>query len=71
MHLIDMIDGFFSDERDDAETLWYLKDRIAEFAQQIESTTFFAPLEIEVISEVMKTNLQDNPNNWRFLAGKN
>ncbi|MDY2796441.1 exodeoxyribonuclease V subunit gamma [[Pasteurella] aerogenes] len=69
-HLIDMIDGFFSDDREDAETLWYLKDRIAEFAQQIETTHFSAPLDIEVISEVMNTNLQDNPNNLRFLAGK-
>lgn len=69
-HLLALTDAFFAADEQNGETLWYLKERIQHFTEQLQAAKFDAPLGADVVAEVLSGYLQDSPNSLKFLGGK-
>jgi len=69
-HLTALADDFFGVTTETNETLFYIKDVIQQFAEQLHDVHFEQPLVIDVVADVMNSALEENPNHYRFLAGK-
>ncbi len=69
-HLLTLIETFFAANEQNNETLWYLKECIQRFTEQLQAAHFDEPLSVEVVDEVLNEYLQDSPNSLKFLAGK-
>ena len=69
-YLTALADDFFAVTTETNETLFYIKDVIQQFAEQLQDVHFEQPLVIDVVADVMNSALEENPNHYRFLAGK-
>ena len=69
-HLLTLTDRFFAATTETEETLFYIKDVIQQFAEQLQDVHFDELLAVDVVADVMSGALEENPNHYRFLAGK-
>ena len=69
-HLLTLTDRFFAATTETEETLFYIKDVIQQFAEQLQDVHFDERLAVDVVADVMSGALEENPNHYRFLAGK-
>ena len=69
-HLLTLTDRFFAATTETEETLFYIKDVIQQFAEQLQDAHFDELLGVDVVADVMNSALEENPNHYRFLAGK-
>ncbi|WP_233115280.1 exodeoxyribonuclease V subunit gamma [Aggregatibacter actinomycetemcomitans] len=69
-HLLALTDKFFSATAETDETLFYIKEVIQQFAEQLAEVHFNDALGVDVVADVMNNALEENPNHYRFLAGK-
>ena len=69
-HLHALTDRFFAATTETEETLFYIKDVIQQFAEQLQDVHFDERLAVDVVADVMSGALEENPNHYRFLAGK-
>lgn len=60
----------FAHNESTADTLFYLQDSINAMAEKLQQVHFDAPLNAEIIADVMRLHLEDAPNSLKFLAGR-
>lgn len=65
-----LIDTMFINDEQTATTLWYLKDCIQNWVEQLQFVDFEQNIGVEVVAEVFTEKLQEMPNSLRFLVGK-
>ncbi|WP_109077624.1 exodeoxyribonuclease V subunit gamma [Aggregatibacter kilianii] len=69
-HLLALTETFFAATTETEETLFYIKEVIQQFGEQLQEVHFTEDLGVDVVADVMSNALQENPNHYRFLAGK-
>lgn len=69
-HLLQMIEAFFLSEPHTQEILFFLKQRVNEFAEQLAELQIDLPLEAEVVADVLTEKLDTQDSALTFLTGK-
>lgn len=65
-----LLADFFVQNEETADTLQYIQEKTDEMAEQLHNLHVNAPLQADVMADVMTAKLEDAPNSLRFLAGK-
>ena len=65
-----LLSDFFVQNEDTSDTVFYIQEKINEFAEHLKSLHFAEELQADVIADVITMKLEDAPNSLKFLAGK-
>ena len=65
-----LLSDFFVQNEDTSDTIFYIQEKINEFAEHLKSLHFTEELQADVIADVITMKLEDAPNSLKFLAGK-
>ena len=65
-----LLSDFFVQNEDTSDTIFYIQEKINEFAEHLKTLHFTEELQADVIADVITMKLEDAPNSLKFLAGK-